>query len=195
MWSLISNLGDAALTLPVALACAVWLALTDRRLAIRWIVCLAGGMALVGVSTILYAGCGIEFEQLDFRVISGHTMLATAVWTVAFSLLWSNGPRLRWIAPTAGLFAGATMGMVRVFENAHTVSEAISGWMVGALVAMLFLRARGEQLKLTSPVIAGIGLFLVTSLAYGHRSPFQQLIAAYSPTLCTNAASALSRIF
>lgn len=195
MWSLISNLGDAALTLPVALACAVWLAVTDRRLAVRWVVCLAAGMALVGLTKILYAGCGIEFQQFDFRVVSGHTMLATAVWTVTFSLLWGNGATFRWVAPVAGLSAGAIMGAVRVFEDAHTVSEAIAGWIVGALVALFFLRARSARLRLSSPIIAGVGLLLVTSIAYGHRSPIQGLIVEYSPTLCTNATATLSHLF
>ena len=88
MWSEISNIGDAALTLPIALTCAAWLALTDWRLAARWGVLLAAGMGVVGATKILYAGCGIELARFDFRVISGHTMLSTSVWTVALSMLW-----------------------------------------------------------------------------------------------------------
>ena len=50
MWSEISNIGDAALTLPVALTCAVWLALSNWRLALRWVAPLALGMSVVGAT-------------------------------------------------------------------------------------------------------------------------------------------------
>ncbi|OXH87354.1 phosphoesterase, partial [Burkholderia multivorans] len=43
MWSQISNIGDAALTLPIALTCAGWLAVSNWRLAVRWIALLAAG--------------------------------------------------------------------------------------------------------------------------------------------------------
>ncbi|MFP3502920.1 phosphatase PAP2 family protein [Burkholderia sp. SIMBA_062] len=185
MWSEISNLGDAALTLPVALTCAVWLALSNRRLAVRWIVLLAAGMSLVGATKILYAGCGVEIPQFDFRVISGHTMLSTSVWTVALSMLWQafrpgNAPGV-----AAGLAVGAVTAAARVFDHSHTIPEVVVGWLLGALVALVFLRAYVRAHKRSfSPRIAAVCLLLVSGIAYGHRAPFQQMIDTHSPQVC-----------
>ena len=85
MWSEISNIGDAALTLPIALTCAAWLALTDWRLAARWGVLLAAGMGLVGATKILYAGCGIvagsdpesEVAESDAKLVPMRDALAS----------------------------------------------------------------------------------------------------------------------
>jgi membrane-associated phospholipid phosphatase len=196
MWVSLSNIGDAALTLPVALTFAIWLAASGTRLAMRWLLLLAAGMALVGFTKILYAGCGVEIPSLDFRVISGHTMLATTVWTVVFAALW----RSRWtgVAPGAafGAAIGALTGVARIFEQAHSASEALAGWIVGCVVAGMFLR-EFVRAKVTPsrPVIAGVALLLVSGLAYGHHAPFQRLIEAHSPQLCQAVSSTLSGAF
>ncbi|WP_205172058.1 phosphatase PAP2 family protein, partial [Burkholderia sp. LMG 13014] len=184
MWSEISNIGDAALTLPIALTCAAWLALTNWRLAVRWGVLLAAGMGLVGATKILYAGCGIELPQFDFRVISGHTMLSTSVWTVALSMLWQAFRPGKAPGIAAGLAVGAITAVARVFDHSHTVPEVIAGWMLGALVALVFLRGYdGARQRAFSPRVAAVCLLLVSGIAYGHRAPFQQMIDTHSPQL------------
>ena len=196
MWSAFSNVGDAALTLPVALVCASWLALSDWRLAIRWVSLLAAGMALVGLTKILYAGCGFEISQIDFRVISGHTMLSTAVWTVTVALLvreWRpNGfPEL-----FVGLGIGLITGVARVFVHAHSISEVVIGWGVGTLVALLSLSEfRRAHLRLSGRIPAAVVLLLVSSVAYGHRAPFQDLIDKHSAELCARVSARLAAFF
>jgi len=185
MWSEISNIGDAALTLPVALTCAVWLALSDWRLAVRWIVLLAAGMSLVGATKILYAGCGVEIPQFDFRVISGHTMLSTSVWTVALSMLWQAFRAGKVPGVAAGLAVGAVTAVARVFDHSHTIPEVVVGWLLGALVALVFLRIYDRAHKRSlSPRIAAVCLLLVSGIAYGNRAPFQQMIDTHSPQFC-----------
>ncbi|KVE99659.1 phosphatase PAP2 family protein [Burkholderia vietnamiensis] len=185
MWSEISNIGDAALTLPVALTCAVWLALSDWRLAVRWVALLAAGMSVVGATKILYAGCGIEIPQFDFRVISGHTMLSTSVWTVALATLWQGFRAGKAPGVAAGLAVGAVTAIARVLDHSHTVPEVVAGWLLGAAVALAFLRAYGDaQPRAFSPRIAAVSLLLVSGIAYGHRAPFQQMIDTHSPQFC-----------
>ena len=186
MWNAISNVGDAALTIPVAMTCAVWLALSDRALAMRWTLLLAAGMALVGVTKILYAGCGIEISAIGFRVISGHSTLSTAVWTVTIALL-CRGAGSRVLAGAAcGLLIGGLTAIARLFDHAHTVPEVIAGWLLGAAVAALFIRSlTRSDVKLFRPAVAAIGLSLVTTLAYGHHAPFQAMIEDYSPGICS----------
>ncbi|MFM0405244.1 phosphatase PAP2 family protein [Paraburkholderia dipogonis] len=196
MWTAISNVGDAALTLPVALTCALWLRLSDKTLAVRWVVLLVAGMALVGMTKILYAGCGVEISAIGFRVISGHTTLSTAVWTVAIALLWrSTGGNAR-VGALAGLTVGVLTAFARVFDDAHTVPEVIAGWLLGALVAALFVHPLARSnVKLFRPFAAAAGLLLVTTVAYGHHAPIQAMIDHYSPGICARAWASVSAFF
>ncbi|MGS0891799.1 phosphatase PAP2 family protein [Burkholderia stagnalis] len=185
MWSDISNIGDAALTLPIAVTCAAWLALSDWKLAVRWVAQLAAGMSLVGATKILYAGCGVAIPAFDFRVISGHTMLSTSVWTVALTMLWQAFRSGRAPGVAAGLGIGALTAVARVFDHSHTIPEVVAGWLLGALVALTFLRAYERARKTSfSPRVAAVCLLLVSGIAYGHRAPFQQMIDTHSPQLC-----------
>ena len=183
---LITNFGDAGLTIPLAAGCALWLGATDKREALVWLGTLVGALALVGVNKILYAGCGIEFRSIDFRVISGHTMLTSAVWGVTFGLL-AGGRGVRWyrLGAVAGLALGALIGFCRVVQDAHTPIEVIAGWFLGSGIALFFLRRFFKQpRKMPGSVFAGLGLLAVSTIAYGHHAPIQQLLVTYSPWIC-----------
>jgi membrane-associated phospholipid phosphatase len=185
LW-IFSNLGDAALLLPLALVCALWLRSVDVRLAVRWAVLLAVGMALVGLSKILYAGCGLEFSAVNFRMISGHTMLAASIYTVAAGLLaGSLGGWWYRLGAAAGLALAAMIGGSRIIQDAHTPSEVVVGWMLGATIAaMLLVRVFEQPRKMPRAFAAAAGLLAVSSIAYGHHAPFQRMIEHYSWWLC-----------
>jgi hypothetical protein len=68
MWHAFTNIGDAAVTLPVAIVCAGWIAMSNLRLAFRWGLVLSAGMALVGATKILYAGWGVSFPEVEFSL-------------------------------------------------------------------------------------------------------------------------------
>lgn len=181
-----SNLGDAAFTLPLALVCALWLRTVDWRLALRWAVLLAAGMGLVGLSKILYAGCGLEISALGFRMISGHTMLAASIYTVAGALIFGSfGGGWYRLGAVGGLGLAAMIGASRIIQDAHTPSEVIAGWLLGAAIAgMLLMRVFEQPRKMPRAAVAGVGLLAVSSIAYGHHAPFQALIEQYSWALC-----------
>jgi membrane-associated phospholipid phosphatase len=191
MWNVISNLGDAALTLPLALACGLWVGISNWRVAARWILLLGGGMLLVGTTKILYAGCGVELRPINFRMISGHTMMSSCVWAVAFMLLCQGrraGPI--GLGLCAGLLLGAAIGTARVFENAHTVSEVIAGWALGSALALCFARICAKAMMTPRrPLAAGTVLLMMSTVAYGHHAPFQTAIERYSPWLCHRTLS------
>jgi membrane-associated phospholipid phosphatase len=182
----ITNLGDAAVTVPVAFACALWLSAADKREAFRWLCVLAAGLALVGLTKVLYAGCGIQIRSVEFRVISGHTMLASAVWGVALGLL-TGSVRAGWyrLGATVGLAMGAVIGFCRVVQDAHTPIEVVAGWVLGSAIAVYFLqRFFKSSRRMPRSLVGGLGLLLVSTIAYGHHAPIQQLIVRYSPWLC-----------
>lgn len=188
MWSALSNLGDAALTLPLAMACAAWLttSLTGWRSATSWLTLLAAGAFMVGVTKILYAGCGIQIRAIDFRVISGHTMLASAVWPMALILCLPRRVNATpHLALALGLALAAAIGTARVFDDAHTVSEVIAGWGVGSLVTVLFVYRKNAPVMPArfQPFII-VSLLGISTVAYGHHAPIQEAIELYSPYLC-----------
>jgi hypothetical protein len=196
MWPVFTNIGDAAMTLPVALICAGWIAMSDLSLAFRWVLALAAGMALVGVTKILYAGWGIYLPAIGFRVVSGHTMLSTSVWTVALTLLLRSWRQPALAGVVLGALLGVFTGLARVHDHSHSLSEVVSGWMIGALVAAVFLRAAlNAEIERSRPVGATVILLLVSLLAYGHRAPFQRLINTHSPAIHNRAETDLARFF
>jgi len=194
-WYRITDLGDAAVTLPLAFATALWLLRADGwRAALRWVACLAAGSAVVLASKLLHAGCGLALERFDMRVISGHAMLSAAVWSVFLALLL-RGARPGWRAagPERGLLPGLTLGLAlaaliclsRVLLGAHTPAEVVAGWLLGAAIAGWVLRACAPAPRRPgSSVIAGaalLGLCTVATVAYGRHAPLQQIIWHYSP--------------
>jgi membrane-associated phospholipid phosphatase len=185
LWTL-SNLGDAAFLLPIALVCALWLRSVDMRLSLRWAALLAVGMALVGLSKILYAGCGVEISAIQLRMISGHTMLAATIYTVAGGLLLGGlGGRWYRLGAAGGLALAAFIGASRVMTDAHTPAEVVAGWVLGAVIAAAFLaRVFDRPRKMPSAIFAGLGLLAVSTIAYGHHAPFQRMIDHYSWWLC-----------
>ncbi len=149
---------------------------------------LATGMSIVGATKILYAGCGIQIPSIGFRVISGHTMLAAAVWPMACLLILHDGINVR-PAPALmlGLALAATIAVARVLIDAHTVSEVIAGWVVGALVVARLLQ-RWKDAPILPPwlrPLAAGSVLLVSSIAYGRHAPIQAAIETYSPFLCS----------
>ncbi|CAB3760202.1 phosphoesterase [Burkholderia sp. MSh2] len=188
MWVAVSDLGDAAVTLPLAVACIGWLTRSNagRHGAAAWTLMLAAGMALVGATKTLYAGCGIQIRAIDFRVISGHTMLAAAVWPMTCALALAGCARLRPGASLAlGLALGALIGVARVIDDAHTPSEVVAGWIVGSAVALSFVRRHGApRIAPRYRLLAAASLLAVSAVAYGHHAPIQAAIELYSPFLC-----------
>lgn len=184
MWRMFTNLGDAALTLPVALTCGIWIALFDVRAAYRWLLALAVGMSIVGATKILHAGWGLSFPASHFRVISGHAMLSTSVWIVVFTL------QFKWwrLPPAAGvvmgLIVGLLTGMSRVLNGSHSLPEVFAGWVIGVAVALIFLRgARHVDVERFPPLWSTLSILLVSALAYGHTTPLQRLIERHSPAI------------
>lgn len=141
-WLEITRFGDLVVTAPAAVAITVWLMMGRAwRLAIGWCVLFLGGMALVVATKIAFVGWGLGIRALDFTGISGHAMRATAVYPVLFYLaLLRARPFVRMLALTAGLGVAIVIDISRVMVHAHSISEAMAGFILGALISVIFLR-------------------------------------------------------
>jgi len=140
-WEYLSLIGSVAVTGPIGIAIAVWLLLGKSwRLSLAWCLLFCGGMALVVATKIAFYGWGIGVEAVDFAGFSGHSMRAAAVYPVAFYLCFrSSGPRAGYLAAAAGVLLAVLISISRVEVQAHSVSEALTGFLLGLTVAGLFI--------------------------------------------------------
>jgi hypothetical protein len=98
-------------------------------------------------------------------------------------------------ALSPGIVIAGLIGVSRVFDDAHTISEVIAGWALGLLVTVLLLRwhsvpALPAKLR---PLAAG-SLLTVSAVAYGHHAPIQTAIERYSPFFCSRPARAQASV-
>ncbi|PXX25853.1 MULTISPECIES: phosphatase PAP2 family protein [Burkholderia] len=143
----LTNFGDPYLTIPLAGLILVWLAMTrSTRALIIWTCGIAISGSVVAASRVVHVIWGVEVPALNFTVVSGHTMLAGAVYPTALSICENRTCKTTAIGPYVGglAFAGA-IGISRVLLGFHSTSEVISGLLSGVLVATL------TCIKLTLP--------------------------------------------
>jgi membrane-associated phospholipid phosphatase len=175
LWETITNLGAAGLMLPIlALVCAGLWRTGQAIAAVRWLVFIALGAALVLATKIAFLSFGIGNAALDFTGISGHATLATAVLPVwlGWLLVWGRRRTVR-VGLLLGLVLGALVAWSRVYLGAHSPSESVMGWLLGAGIACLTLHALDR--RIAAPRLAqGAGLVLLLAL-----SPS---LSAYLPT-------------
>jgi membrane-associated phospholipid phosphatase len=145
LWRVVTHLGAAGLLLPVLAIAAVGLWQSGQQAAVRiWLLSLALATALTLTSKMLFFGWGIGVASLDFTGISGHALLASSVLPVFCNWqLASERQRISVAGVILGLLLVIGIGLSRVVLGAHSQSEVIAAWMVGALVSGLALNAMG----------------------------------------------------
>jgi membrane-associated phospholipid phosphatase len=178
-WASITNFGGSAVMLPTALAIAAWRSL-DRswRYALLWLALVGGGGLLVGATKIAFIGWGVGIRPLDFTGISGHAMLASAVYPVlCFIALNTASAQLRAAGVTAGMLFGLLVGVSRYPLRAHSASEIVAGCALGACIALLYIRLDRPPPgpRMDSRLVAVGAALLVMSL-HGFHLPTQQWI-------------------
>ncbi|MBJ7310628.1 phosphatase PAP2 family protein [Rugamonas sp. CCM 8940] len=141
-WHFLSVLGGLSVTGPLGIAIAGWLlAGKSWRLTLSWCCCFGLGMAMVVLTKVAFIGWGIGSASLEFGGISGHAMRAGAVYPVAAYLaLRHAGASLQRMAVLAGVVLALLIGVSRLEVRAHSVSEVVSGSLLGLAVAAVFIR-------------------------------------------------------
>lgn len=153
-WQLLTRLGDSSLLVPLglALALALWLG-AERRLCLRWLVAFGAVGLTVSLTKLAYLARGWGVDAVQFRGLSGHTALATVSYPLlAWATLGPRRPVFVRMTLGGGLVLGLLIGISRFEVHAHTPSEVVTGFAVGALAALHV--ARG--LPLHRPQLAGL---------------------------------------
>ena len=141
----ITAIGDAAVTVPVALGALAWLlALRAWRSASYWVLATAIGTALVGLvknltqvsrPQDLYTGLS------SFSFPSGHSTMGLVVYGLLALFVSRGGSagRRGWLLSAAVVLIGA-IGFSRLYLGAHWFSDVVGGFALGsAWVAAMVL--------------------------------------------------------
>jgi membrane-associated phospholipid phosphatase len=177
-WTDVTNFGDITITSLAALAIAAWLFIEDeKQLALWWSLLFAGAMGVVIVTKMAFIGWGIGIRSLDFAGFSGHAMRTAAVMPVLFYLILQRGRFSVRIAGVAlGLLFAAIVGVSRLAVHAHSVSEVVAGWMLGAMVSLAFIRIAFTSLSshVFKPLRIVLSVLALLPAPYVHPAPTQQ---------------------
>lgn len=141
-WQLVSFFGDSTVLLPSAVVLFAVLALrkASRTLAWQWALLFGITGTVVCISKLAFMGWGIGIREIDFTGFSGHTALSTAFWPILLWLLTSRAPfSVRCSAVFVGYALAAIVGYSRLMIHAHSVSEVVSGFILGACGSLIFL--------------------------------------------------------
>jgi membrane-associated phospholipid phosphatase len=177
-WTFLTSFGDAGLMVPTALIIAVWLYVAHgRTAALLWTGLFTSAGLLVAATKIAFLGFGLGIHRLDFTGISGHSMMSMAVFPVALPLLFGSSTRRQWLLLALGAGLALAIAVSRVVLHLHSPFEAVTGLLLGAGVAGLFLtQAKLPAERERSLPLVSLSLAAVFLLGHGHPAPSQDLI-------------------
>jgi membrane-associated phospholipid phosphatase len=167
LWWFVTDFGDSAVTLPLALlAFGFLVGAGERRIALSWVLAIGGCAVAIGVLKLGFGACGERIPLGHIVSPSGHTAMSTAIYG---SLALLAGARLppgrRRALHAAAAFAVIAIAMSRAVLHEHDVAEIVLGGIVGAGAVMFFHRAlRREKppaLRLAWLLACGAGLVAV----------------------------------
>ena len=106
-----------------------------------WALFFGIGMTLVVVTKMAFVGWGIGVASVEFAGFSGHAMRAAAVYPVAAFLAFRSSSRgIRYAATAAAVVFAILIAVSRVPVMAHSVSESVTGCILGLAVSAAFIR-------------------------------------------------------
>lgn len=171
-WMRLTHLGAAGFAFPIAILVSSALLLEGwGRVAVVWTGSLGLAVLFVAVSKVAFAGWGLGSAVLDFAGISGHVMLASAVFPVVLGWLsLGRVPRRSTnglgVGLMVGILFGGMVGCSRVALGAHSWSEVVLGWLLGAAAGVvacreiLILGASGPSRLVRLVLVAALGVLV-----------------------------------
>ena len=144
-WHLVTRLGEVQILLPAAMLAAMSFAMRHRswRTAGLWLVLLAAATLLTLASKMAFIGWGLGWAELDFTGVSGHAMLAAALYPLMLAtLVPAHASTARRCAVGLGIGLALLVGVSRVVVGAHSWSEVFAGLALGAMVTATVMVGR-----------------------------------------------------
>lgn len=198
-WSFFTRLADTNFTLPLALLIGIWLAAArEWRLAAWWAILFGFGLFLVTATKVAYVGWGIGIAAVDFHGFSGHAMrAATIAPPLAYLLAQRCTPGARAAAVAGAIAFAIAICVSRLVLGVHSVSEAISGLLLGFLLAYMFIAisTRHATVVLTRRYLI-LGVLALLPILNARPAPTQGWIEQVATHLAgeANRAAILQRM-
>ena len=145
-WFFVTDLGDSAVTLPLAALALLYLLLAHwPRAALALAISLAAGGAAIGALKLALQSCGHRLLQTTVIDPSGHVAMSTLIYG-ALALLLGSALAGAW---RAALYLGfalliAAIALSRLVLHAHNLGEVLVGLAVGLGALSLFRQLHGE---------------------------------------------------
>jgi membrane-associated phospholipid phosphatase len=178
IWRFITDLGDTAVTLPLALLMLCFLsAARQPGLAIAWVAAILGCVSMIGGLKLVLDVCGDPLVGTGLTSPSGHVAMSTVVYGgIAAAISASLAPPVR-----AALIANTTaliilMPLSRIVLRVHTPVEVVVGLAVG-LASLVIIVATVAIRRAQLPVLwFAAAAILVAMFFHGERWPAEQAI-------------------
>ena len=141
-WPLFTRLGEAQILLPLVALAALWLWLGAGQggLARRWLLAVGCAVALTTASKLAFIGWEVGLADWDFTGISGHAACSAAILPMLGWLLVSGRAKpVRRAGVLGGFALAALVAWSRLAVDAHSGSEALSGFLLGSAASWIAL--------------------------------------------------------
>lgn len=126
--------------MPVALAIALLLLFSGRS-TWAWIIPFAVAVIMTVATKIAFIGWGLGIASLNFTGLSGHAMTSAAIYPLLGHLLnlrkQDQERGVYWPGVLAGYAIAILVAVSRLFVHAHSPSEVVGGFLLGATVSAL----------------------------------------------------------
>jgi len=178
-WFFVTDLGDSAVTLPLATLALLYLLLAHwPRAALALAISLAAGGAAIGALKLALQSCGHRLLQTTVIDPSGHVAMSTLIYG-ALALLLGSALAGAWRGAVYLAFALliAAIALSRLVLHAHNLGEVLVGLAVGLGALILFHQLHGEPapggLKVSRLALSALLLMVAM---HGTRWPIEEEI-------------------
>jgi membrane-associated phospholipid phosphatase len=133
LWVFVTDCGDSAVTVPLALLTLVFLiSAGQRRIALAWVLAIGGCAFAIAVLKLAFGACGQEMAIARIASPSGHTALSTAIFgslALLVGATLSPGRRAALYFATAVALVGIAWS--RLVLQFHDEAKIAIGFLVG----------------------------------------------------------------
>ena len=176
---IVTRLGEAQLLLPALLGVSLLYLLRTRArvgagpMVRAWFVAVGAAAVVTTLTKVAFIGYGVGHAPLNYTGISGHAMFAAAVLPLLACAAASAGNHAVRRAALGAAFARA--GLVawsRVEVGAHSWSEVLLGFCLGAAASAIALRAQAvPPTRAAMPLLLALGAWFSVGTAAAPPSP------------------------
>lgn len=176
----LTDFGDQAVVLPLALAVALALVLAGwRRGAAAWLFVIAATLSIMLLGKMVVFACG-PLPQTGLKSPSGHTASAAVAWGGLLALLAPRGWRPWLLAAVGALAAAVLIGGSRVALGMHSAADVLVGAGVGIAGAVLLARLAGDRPVGLRRGLPLAGVLAIVILFHGTHLHAEDEIARFS---------------